>query len=319
MRGDDEPRRDATLPGREAHAPFSGLPARFLHGDQELACWPGQGDVQLWDVADAAQPHLLGTLPSSWTVDVSVSPDSRTAVVLRSDAPPLSGLDYAEDASRADIWDISDRRDPRRLGAVPLDAAERVSGALFSPRGDVLALGANDRVTFWSMADLVRPRQLAGSAIPTASSSPGPMAFSPDGALFAASLYSGAVLWDVRDSAHPDQVSTIHNDGIGVVVDLAFTPDGGTLSLGGQGVALWNVTSSRTPASSGPLIGSGFGLAAAVSADSKTVAVARFSGTIVDAWDSSDPNTPRPLGVPIVPPGQYRIAGPRFSRPDGSS
>ena len=200
----------------------------------------GGGTVQLWDVADPANPRLLGqTRAGNGFVDsVAFSPDGHT---LASGTSPFSG----SGGGTVRLWDVADPAHPRPLGQ-PLTTgrAPAVDSVAFSPNGHTLAsVGVDGTVPLWDVADPAHPRPVGQPLTTGGAAAVGSMAFSPDGHTLASGSGDGTVqLWDVADPAHPRPVGQPLTTGGAAAVDsVAFSPDGHTLASGsGDGtIRLW--------------------------------------------------------------------------------
>lgn len=100
-----------------------------------LAASGEDGEVRLWDVADAARPRLLTTISASagTIYDVSFSPDGLTLATADTDAT-------------ISLWNIADPAQPESLGSLA-GTAGTVFSVAFSSTASVLAGGSQDGST----------------------------------------------------------------------------------------------------------------------------------------------------------------------------
>ena len=252
-----------------------------------LASGDNIGNIQLWDVADPARPHLLGQAViagGSPIQSVAFSPDGRTLAV-------------GDDSGDTWLWDVADPAHPRPLGQPFTSGGAQVNSVAFSPDGHTLATGDNSdgTVRLWDVADPAHPRPF-GPILPGGAS----VAFSPHGHVLASGDYDTTVrLWDVADPAQPHPLGlTVIGSGA-TAYSLAFSPDGNTLASGDYGgtVQLWDVTDPAYLRQLGqPLTGGGAQVnSVAFSPDGHTLTSGSYDGT-VRLWDVANPADPRPLG-----------------------
>lgn len=184
-------------------------------------------------------------------------------------------------------------------------------GALdLTPDGRLMATNSNGVVMLWDTSGAGRPR--AVGALPEYEVQyAGPVALSPDGKMLAIVLGFTAVkdakmvlLWDIADPAQPKLRGQRLDTGAKQVNQLAFSPDGRTLAVGGSFpavISLWDVT---TASRLGPVFTIGESLGEIqFFADSRilltTSSAKAFHGS-VGLWDLTKPTTHPRIGRPIA-------------------
>jgi WD40 repeat protein len=197
-----------------------------------------QGGVRLWDVKTG---QVKGGVPDNLTTVYSVafSPDGSTLA---------TGSGGQEDTPRAvfvgavRLWDVKTGRARASLQGHP---TEPVHSVAFSPDGQTLAIGAEDRMLLWDVKTGQLKATLQGDTDGASA-----VAFSPDGLTLASSGGKTVQLWDVttEDSRATLPVQT------GWVTSVAFSPDGSTLATGSGesdesgAVRLWDVKTGQLKA-----------------------------------------------------------------------
>jgi WD40 repeat protein len=127
-----------------------------------------------------------------------------------------------------ELWDVPRRAPVFTLLDAGVDPA-------FSPDGRTLATATSTGVALWDLATRTRTATLTGD---TTNTRPGRPVFSPDGRTLAASVGDSIVVWELADRSR----SATLNGAAGT--DIAFSPDGRMLAVGGVGssdIALWDV------------------------------------------------------------------------------
>ncbi|MGY5074575.1 TIR domain-containing protein [Streptomyces griseus] len=181
----DRPRSTAVLPPAEAEAVIDPSGSSFVFaGDRPLlASVHDRRTVHLWDVRRPEKPIRTGKVP--------IGPGRVGSLATAADGGTL----FVGDAGgTVTVWDITDARRPKRLGA-----SQRHSGAIThlaaDPRRDMLA-GVDQytgTIRLWDVSDPSVPREIALLAENGAYTTG--LAFSPDGGLLAVSSKDGTRLW----------------------------------------------------------------------------------------------------------------------------
>ena len=112
--------------------------------------------------------------------------------------------------------------------------------AVFSPKGDLLATGGDDKlIKYWNVADGKELRKSQGHGAPIYG-----LAFSPDGAKLASSSVDKTIrIWNVADGKELHKLDGHPDDVYGVV----FSPDGKKLASIGYGgnLFVWDVGTAK--------------------------------------------------------------------------
>ncbi|MEU0568311.1 WD40 repeat domain-containing serine/threonine-protein kinase [Nonomuraea sp. NPDC005983] len=164
--------------------------------------------VTIWDVATGRRLAVIdagGDVPA-----VALSPDGGTLATAR--------------GRTLETWDVARARRIRSYeGMGDLAMA-------FSPDGRTLAVGAK-------LLDLA-----TGSSTPLNAPGPTALAFAPDGRTLASGLTDGGVqLWNVAEQTRRGSFTA----GSEPVRELRFSPDGRTLAVDGERIALWDTATLR--------------------------------------------------------------------------
>ncbi|ANS66076.1 putative regulatory protein WdlA [Streptomyces lincolnensis] len=150
------------------------------------------------------------------------------------------------DQSEIVLWDLSDPRQLRRLGAI--DTREfALNGIEFTPHGDTLVgVGSDHVLRLWDVRDPRRPTLLCKR--PTGhTEAVYSLALRHDGRLAATSGYDDVLhLWDITDPARPRRLDSLVGHTANVK-PVAFSPDGRTLASGSDDrtIRVWDVTDPR--------------------------------------------------------------------------
>lgn len=276
----------------------------FTPDGQVLAVGSNDDDVRLWDTSDLSDPTALGGPlpgPASPVQSVAFSSDGQVLAAGHSDGS-------------VSLWNTAAPGTPSALGPDLVGTTDAVTAVAFSPRGDTLAAADfGGGVDLWSLP----PTVLGGT-----SGDVGAVAFSPNGKILAIGGGDGAVsLWDTTDPGDPRPLGRpLPNPG-GAVAALAFSPDGGTLSVSttqGGTFSLWDVTdpANATILSTTPVLADREVSTMAFSPRGHLLATGSAAGSI-QFWNVADPRLPSVQGQPLAASGG-EIDSVAFS-PDGGS
>jgi WD40 repeat protein len=277
-----------TMSGTRALAagqPLSGptgnvFSVAFSPDSSVLAAASADGRIWLWHLASGARAMLDGpplVTTGSYPDAVAFSRDGRTLA-----AGTAAGAVWLWHLPAADSPAYAAARAP--LAGTPLRGpAAAVSGVAFSPDGQELAAASKDRkVWLWRVTPT--GRAIADGTLTGASNWVSTVAFSPDGRSVAAgTAVANVLVWNLATRAvsatlpHPQPVTSVAWDGPGHVVaagadgtvsiwalpakviatgdaptNVAYSPDGTALAVGGSTVRVWG-TVSRALLASHPL------------------------------------------------------------------
>jgi len=276
------------------------------------------GDVELWDLRDAAQPQLR--------------------VVLTGHGEPVRSLDFSPDgtglatASEDDtvaLWSLDGSDRPSRTATLTDHHAD-VRMVRYSPDGQsLITAGADNRVRLWNLGD-ARPKRAA--TIPDYAA-----AVTLDGRMVAAINDDDATFWDIGDPAKPTRSGSFelrgstliavtdgiqrllaafdgeitlwnHQDGgfiggtpastPGSLTAVEVAPNGQVAVSVGPGVALWDISDRAGPGLLAELTDSDTPAmrAAAFAADGRLLAFVGADGAL-HLWDIEDPRRPKEAAV----------------------
>jgi WD40 repeat protein len=168
--------------------------------------------IQLWDIPDPAHPARLGSalkghenqeIDGSHRTNViyaiAISPDGRTVAVgggRRDIVRKRFSEKYQADAT-VQLWDITHRATPVKLGHPLRGHTGAVNAVTFSPDGRTLATASSDAtVRRWQVTDPARPTEL-GHPLKGHTGAVNAVTFSPDGKTLATTGSDQTIrLWD---------------------------------------------------------------------------------------------------------------------------
>ena len=274
----------------------------FSPDGHTLASGDSDGTTQLWDVAQPAQPSLLGQpLTSAPGAGQAGGPDSVVSVAFSPDGHTLASGDSD---GTIQLWDVTDPASPRPLGST-LTSTAAVDIVALSPDGHTLASGDSDgTIQLWDVTDPASPRPLGSTLTSTAAVDT--VALSPDGHTLASGDSDGTVqLWNAADPTNLRPLGQPLTGPGAEVNSVAFSPNGHTLASGDYDgtIQLWEVADPAEPRPLGVAdIAPTAVYSLAFSRDGYTLASGDYGGT-VQLWNAADPNNLRPLGQPLIGAG----------------
>jgi hypothetical protein len=220
-------------PGKVVPLESSKSPAAtiiaFSHDGRMLVVGGSDGTVQLWNVANPADPVTIGApfiAPQGANPDVTAAAFSTDGTVLATVSGPFANSSQPLTAQGVvRLWSIAQPVAPQLLPTTLTSSSLLLA---FSPDGHTLATGSADNsVRLWDVTDPSRP-QAYGTSLSGDTGGILSMAFSPDGHLLAtASLDNSVRLWDVTVPDQPALVAIMGTESITeLFVSVAFGPDG---------------------------------------------------------------------------------------------
>ncbi len=255
-----------------------------------------------FDASPQTHASLLQTLES--TSHFRTLNGHANAVNALAFAPDGRTLATASTDRTVRLWDLSNRDQPRPLGAPLTGHTDEVWAVAFASDGRTLATGSADRtVRLWDFSNRDQPRPL-GAPLTGHTNTVYAVAFASDGRTLATGSADRTVrLWDLSNRDQPRPLDAPLTGHTNTVYAVAFAPDGRTLATAStdRTVRLWDLSNRDQPRPlDAPLTGhtdSVYGVAFA--SDGRTLATGIADRT-VRLWDLSNRDQPRPLGTPLT-------------------
>jgi WD40 repeat protein len=297
--------------------------------DSTLVSGGSDATIRTWDTTAGYQAASVPT--SSAVVALAIAPDRRTVAVATSnqqidfwtpsdrrqagsprDLPaPLALATFSADGSTLAVLDQTGRieawrDDGHKLVGAITPPAVRIDALAVSRDGSMIAAGSEDgTIWLWKL-----PGGAPVKTIRAASTAITAVAISPDGTLLAGAFETTSAggfdikvqLWRLP-SGVPD--GTPISGVIEPVTSIAFSPDGNTLAIAGDKVALWDLPSRREFARPLPIpiatsTGSGAARGTVVFSPTNPHLLA-VAGAGVQLWDIQDEQSLSPLLPGVAP------------------
>ncbi|MFE9578041.1 TIR domain-containing protein [Nocardia sp. NPDC006044] len=254
-----------------------------------IAAGGKNGKVDLWETGQRDGPVRTASFDAEhldYVNDIRIS-----CVALSSDGKTLAtgGPDRT-----VSLWDVGDRRHPRRLGA-PLTGLDGVVSTLaFAPDGTRLAAGSYQNTLVWSIEQREEPKRL-GRGIHD-----GPMvqvSFTADGRLHGVGwVHRMLTIWDLTDSDHPVPRGAIP---LAQSTQIAYSPVAGVLVVIEHGAGqFWDVSDPAHAKPVGNAVLSDLGSDFRARFDSTGTILATSGNDQLQMWLVTDPAHPTQIGEP---------------------
>ncbi|WP_167768744.1 TIR domain-containing protein [Nocardia sp. CS682] len=247
------------------------------------------GKVDLWETGQRDGPvHTVSFDAEHLDYDNNVR---ISCVALSSDGKTLATGSPDRTVS---LWDVGDRRHPRRLGPPLTGLAGIVTTLAFSPDGTRLAAGSYQNSLVWSIEQREAPKRLGRGV------HGGPMAqvsFTADGRLHGVGwVHRTLTIWDLTDSDQPVPLGGIPLE---LSTQIAYSPAAGVLVVIKHGAGqFWDVSDPAHAKPVGNAVLSDLGRDFRARFDSTGTILATFGSDQVQMWLVTDPAHPTQIGEP---------------------
>lgn len=269
----------------------------FSPDGRTLATGNTGGTVALYDVTSPAAPIRIGhPFQADFGPPTSI-PDVPVAFAGNGRTLATGGSD-----GTIQLWDVTNRAKPTKLGEPGIGFHDAVRAIAFSPDGHTLgSAGQNDSILLWDVQDRSRPVKL-GPPLAEHTSSVNAVVFAPDGrTLASASVDRTVTLWDVTGHGTPVRMADPPEPA--GALGMAFTPDGRMYAIGNDDnstVSLWSIVNRGARRHLRDLTGHDDAvLSVAFSPDGRLMATGGSDSKIL-LWSMADPSAPTRLGGPIT-------------------
>ncbi|RDI63471.1 nSTAND1 domain-containing NTPase [Nocardia pseudobrasiliensis] len=249
------------------------------------------GRVDLWDTGQSDTPVHTASFDTEH-FDFSDNDIRISCVALSPDGTTLAvgGIDRT-----VSLWDVTDRRRPRRLGA-PLTGLDGIVRTLaFTPDGTRLAAGSDLNSLVWNIETRDAPRRLGRGVYQVQMRQ---VYVTASGRILGIGWqheHKGLSFWDFTDSDNPIRLGEI---AVPMSASVAYSPVTGVLVAVEKNVAqFWDVRDPARGTRVGNAVQSNFGLISPRFDATGTVLATSGNGR-VQMWLVTDPAHPTPVGEP---------------------
>lgn len=202
--------------------------------DSELVAAVGDVSLRFFDLSDPSRPIRTAEFTH----------ESQARTVAWHPSEPLLAVTY--NAGLVRLYDASDSADPV-VAAEFAESPSELTALAFSPTGDLLAIGGEERtVQLWDVSDPTAPSPV-GSPLVGQTAQIQWAAFSPDGSRLVATSNDGtAWVWDVSEPEEPQDYAALGPID-GVLIGVTFDRDGHRVAAGGTNwrVNIWSIDTER--------------------------------------------------------------------------
>ncbi|WP_043647891.1 NACHT and WD repeat domain-containing protein [Nocardia thailandica] len=319
--GDDGELRGWSLPQAWLDSiPTSALAPQFSDSGGRMIIQTRAGDVTIWNTADPDRPTpatAVAAPPDSGTAALSL--DHRTLSLAGRNGRQVYALDdprmprqlapwtasdtrstvsgdrmLVEESGRAQLWDISDRDAPVRLGVPFATVTTETYGMYLSDdgaravlvQGDSLLPATPPRIRVWDLHDPANPVH-AGDVEATDRAALQPMRFLPDHRTLVVADSGRIRLWDTAAHDGPRPLTDWVLTDAGTIVSVSVDGTGSLLALSDDNgsIMLWDISNHRAPRRlTGPFgLAQGKSVSSALHPDGRHLVTVGYDGA-VELW-----------------------------------